>query len=706
MPETHSQNLEKLRDAQSTDRDNREKVREADMFVNKRDGQWDPYIVNRMGNKPRYTFDHCNAILDDIIGEMEAQDFAAVVSPNGGGASEKDAKLRAGMIRNLQSQCKAKYVYKDSARVMVGTGLDGWRVKTGYREDFSFQQDLLIEPVSDFKNRVFYDVNATKRTMEDADHCWVLTAMSLDAYEKMFPEGSQIGVGDGRPYSAYWQKRPHEILIAEYLYKKAKQQKLVRMTNGAVYEVNDDFMRVKDELFARGVVVHGEREATIHTVHQKFMDGGGWLTDAKSSVFDLLPVIPVFANFVVSEHKVVYWGLIEKLMDPQRVLNFAESRKVEEAALTPREKVWMTKEQAESDDVVESLRTANTNMDSHQLYDHVADHPAPFRMPKAEANGVLIETAMTAEKYMKEVMPQEARGQSPAARSGFAMTKLIDKSNTGNAKYYTAMEIAVGHTCRILNNALPKVYDTRQTATLMNQDGSTQTVTLYDRVLDEQTSQIVELNDLNKGAYNVACEAGPAYSTKQQETVASVLELAAVVPDVAMQGADILVSNMKSPGMEQLAERLRLIKIKAGEIPESQLTDDEKEFVAQLAQQNSEPSAVDKALIAEADARTREVEAKIADVISKVEERQASMELKQKEALVKAQQNQEKLDSARTQQFMDALMQQSEQLKLMADTLKTLKEAQSVEPLTNKQSGLVSKSQARVDKTGTSPNDG
>jgi hypothetical protein len=674
MPDRKLQDtLEDLKNSQNTEKDNRDKVREADLFLNKRDGQWDPYTVVKMSGKPKYTFDQCNPILDDIMGEMESMDFGIAVKPSGGEATKESAEQYAGIVRNIESISEARYIYKDAARVMTGTGLSGWRVVTKYRESDSFQQDLMVQPVSNFKDRVWYDDNADKRTMEDAPQCWVLSSMTRKAYDKKYPKGSGVSVGREKNSQAYDHKKSNEVIIGEWLHKKKEKRELALLSNNKVVVVDEKFELVRDDLFNKNIKVERTRTVNVDVVYQSIFDGADWLTEDVKTVFKFLPIVPIYANFVISEDKVVYWGLVEKLMDPQRVLNFAESRKVEEAALSPREKTWLTKDQAQSTDVIAALRTANTNMDSHQLYDHVPNQPPPFRHPKQQPNNVLLETANSSERYMSRTMPEESRGLSVKGRSGLAMQQLINKGNNSNYKYFTATEIGIAHTCRIIIDAIPKVYDTRQEMTIMGEDGTTDTFTLKDRVIDQETGEIVELNNL-AGSYTVVCSSGPAFTNKQQETVQSIIDVAGIAPDVVNQGSDILVKNIDSPGMDQLAERIRLQKVLSGQIPESQLTDEEKEMVKQASQQGQQPSAVDQALIAESEARATEVEAKTADTISKIEERQDKALLKNKEIDLKYQTEQSKL-------ILDTLESQTNQINIMAQTLKTLREAQGVDAI-------------------------
>ena len=64
--DSHQTVINLMSAAQQADHDNREKAREAHLFVDKRDGQWEPYWWNNNAGKPRYTFDMVNPIVDQV----------------------------------------------------------------------------------------------------------------------------------------------------------------------------------------------------------------------------------------------------------------------------------------------------------------------------------------------------------------------------------------------------------------------------------------------------------------------------------------------------------------------------------------------------------------------------------------------------------------------------------------------------------------
>lgn len=684
--------MKDLKDAQQTDFDNREAVREADLFINKRDGQWEPDVISKLSGKPRYTFDECGPIIDDIMGEMETMEFDIRVDPASGSASKDIAQAYEGIIRTIENISSARFVYNRAARIMIGTGLSGWRVISDYRDDDSFQQDLMIKSIPNFVDCVWFDPAMMAQDGSDANFCYVLSSMTMADYEKKYPKGSGLSVGQNRRAQAYSYKKPHEIVIGEYLYKKQYSRELALLSNGAVIEIDDSFNIIRDELQAAGITIEKTRKRPYYRVYQRLFDGGDWLTKASETVFDALPIIPVFGNFKISENKVCYHGLVEKIMDAQRIINYANSRAIEEGALSPRPKTWMTKDQAKSPDVRRTLRTLNTNADPVQFYDHVADQPPPFQHGLMQTNPGLIETMQNARAFIERTSStfDEARGKAPAQRSGVAINMLQTKSDNPKRKWFSAMEIGLTQTFNVLVKAIPKVYDERQEMRLSNQDGSTKTITIKDKVQDQQTGQIIEIMDLSKGAYSITCSAGPAFTSRQQETVTTITELAAIDPSIIQIGADVLLNNINSPGIDEIAERKRMMMVNQGIIPPSQLTDEEKQAMAQRQAQlgQQQPSPIDQANLMIAQAQLEETQ-------GKNQERSMKIELERQNLMLKNMELQAKNNAQEQKTMLDSVKAMTDQVKAQAEALKTIREAMGADAVMSPTAAAAYEGQAR-----------
>jgi hypothetical protein len=659
-----------LGEAQDTDFDNREMVREADLFLNKRDGQWEPQIISKFKNKPRYTLDECNPIVDDIMGEMEESEFSIKVIPFGGEASMKLALAYEGILRGIEVMSNASDIYMHAARLMVGCGMNAWRVVTDYRDDNSWQQDLLIQSIPNAVDSVWFDPGATKRTMEDSDECWVLSSLTKYDYDREFPDGSGESVGYNARYQSYSYRKPSEVIIGEYLYRKEKEREIARMSDGSVYVIDDKFHSMRPNFVANKVSVEATRKRKYHVVYQKLFDGRDWLTDEAKTVFQWIPVIPTFGNFTISENKVIYWGIVEKLMDPQRIINYAESRKIEEGALAPRGKYWMTKDQAMSPDVELSLRTLNTNADPVQFYDWAEGQPAPVFQGSPQSNPGLVETSASAQNYIQRTSGtfDEARGTAPSHRSGKAIGLLQTKSDNPKRKWFKAMEIPIAHTNRIIMDAIPKIYDTRQEMVMIGEDYSTvDSITIHDRIMNLSTGQFEEINDLSKGVYTAKVSSGPAFHSRQQETVNTIHELGSVDPTLVHLGGDVLLSNVSAPGIDKLAERKRLQLVKEGLIPEKQLTDEEKKMLAAQPKQPDAMMVAAQAEMEKAKAEQMKAQLKATEAEIKATQQQAKIELESMKLSIKAQETNQ-------QQTIEALQAVTNQIKTQAETLKIIGE--------------------------------
>ena len=666
-----------LSEAQEAEEDNRSEIREVTHFLQKSDGQWEPSIVQKMSGRPRYTFDKCNPIVDAIAGEMEQAEFGIKVRPITGDASKDTASILNGLIRSIQNNSNAKHVFNSAGRKMVSSGFDAWRVTHDWGDTDSFEQDLFIRKIANAVDRVWFDPGAEMQDMSDAQWAFVLQALTKNEYNERFPEGSGQSVGDSRSADVYYYKADY-VIVGEFIWKEPITKELVLMSNNAVYEADDKFNQIVDELAQQGINEIRRRKRKSHKVVTRLFDGSVWLTKKQDTVFDYIPVIPVYANFDISENKVIYRGAVNNLMDAQRVYNYAQSRATEEGALAPRAKYWMTREQAQSD--LKTLQTMNTNADPVQLYTHVDGHASPYWSGGAQINAGLQQTAadMANNIVQSSGIFAANQGNSPN-QSGYAIELQQNKGDNSTIKYFNSMEIGICQTARVIIGAIPKVFDTKRTVRILGEDGSSKMETINDRIYDEQTSEWVEINDLRKGKYDVVCEVGPAFKSRQQETARAFLDAANLDPSLLTEAGDIWLMNLNVPGFDAIAERKRKRLLEAGAIPDSQMTDEEKKAAqAIIDAANANPPQPDPMAIS----IMEQTQANTANVMSMAQDRQIKAQLsaeklriEEQDKAVRAAQNQQKIDlDAQNQQFeqMKAIAQD---LKTQAETLKIIKEA-------------------------------
>jgi len=723
--------LSMLKDAQKSDNDLRAHSREAHHFIDKRDGQWEPGLIKQFKNRPRYTFDKTGPIVDQIAGEMENADFTLRVRPSGGDASKDNAKIFDGLIRNIRNISNAERTFEQAGRSMVTCGVDGWEIVQDWVDSDSFEQDLIIKKIHNWLDRVWFDDNSEEQDHSDAEWCFVLSTITRREYENQFPkaEKNPASVGSNRLNDVYFQKTSDVVTLGKIYFKKRTKEELVQMSDGSIYVVDEDFQRVQDDLAnppvdpqtgqptAAPVTEESRRTRERSRVHSRIFSGDDWLTESEETVFDLIPIVATYGNHKITENKFLFRGVVEKLIDPQRVLNYALSRDIEEGALSPRGKYWMTQEQQEGFE--EELSTMNVNADPIQNYNHIEGQPPPFWNDGARPNAGLQTTAENMNGAITEGagLFQANMGDNPGLQSGVAIDRQISKGDNSTTKWFNSQEVAICYTGRVLINAIPRVYDSTRQVRILQDDGSFEMQTLNQPTTDEATGEVIILNNLSAGQYDVTCEVGAAFKSKQREAATAFAEMAATDPALSEIARDVWFKNLDAPGFDIVSERARAIMLQQGTIPQDQWTDEELEAAraAEEAAAQEEPEEDPNLLFAQAEQAKADADMLAAQV--KQQEVQGNQQNKAQELQLEAQkiqldvdkfmrekddkfnveaakiqQGQQKLEMeqqkiAMAQQKMqiDAVLanqkQQQQELTDAVNNLKTLREAMGVDAI-------------------------
>ena len=116
----------------------------------------------------------------------------------------------------------------------------------------SFDQDLMIKKIPNFTDTVWFGPH-TEPDGSDASYCWVLTGLDPEDFKARYPERSEsASVSADRDGNAYYH-RHEQIMVGRYLYLKEESRVLVEMSDGRVYEEDEDFLESVDELAMQGI---------------------------------------------------------------------------------------------------------------------------------------------------------------------------------------------------------------------------------------------------------------------------------------------------------------------------------------------------------------------------------------------------------------------------------------------------------------------
>jgi len=636
--------------AQNDERESRQGAIEEAHFNADEYGHWEDYASKRFEGKPRYQIDLVKPIIDSIAGQIEQQEIGGQVIPVGSDATEEIALTYEKMIRTISNMSDAVGIYSDAARNIVDHAYDAWMVTHDWADVDAFDQDILIEKIPDSVNRVWLLGISAATKPSDIKHGFVDTDLTVDEYDDLFPDGAQQSLSDfGYDYRLKQcsTEKKDSITVSDYYYVKEVKTLLHLLSDNRVIS-NEEYQEVKGSLNERGIRSVRQKSRQLPTCYMRKLDGGGWLTEEAKTAFSYIPVIQVMANFQILNKRPYYRGETRKLMDAQRIYDYGTSKDINDGALGRKDKIHMTPEQADGHE--QQNARLSTQDDPILLANHVDGQMPPHVIAGSQMDVGLQNTLNRTQIDMKEISMshQPQQGQGLSGHSGKAYEILNEKSDTASFKYVKQLEKAVSWTYTIIIDAIPRVYDAKnRQVRLTNEDNTTAFQAINEEVRGDDGG-VETINDLSHGHYMFKVTTGPAFTSRRAEGIKAVMEWAVLDPSIIEEGKDIIYKSLDAPGVKDISSRVRKRMVAEGRVPEDQLTDDEKQKIAeeiQAAQENQQPDPIGEATV-------QAILAEVQNLGSQVEERQVDMQVKLQEqsrkmleTMAKIEQAQAKLDS-------------------------------------------------------------
>ena len=165
-------------------------------------------------------------------------------------------------------------------------------------------------------------------------------------------------------------------------------------------------------------------------------------------------------------------------------------------------------------------------------------------------------------------------GQAGDEASGAAIDARTRQGSYATFVFFNSINRAIATGGEIVNEMIPRVYDTERVLTLMMPDKGMQNVTI-NREMDEYGEAIE--NDIRKGTYQVRLKPGPSYEGQKEQALQSLREVLQVDPTTFNLVADLYAENLPLANTIEIKNRLKtrvspaIIEAgKTGEMPQQQ----------------------------------------------------------------------------------------------------------------------------------------
>lgn len=569
---------DRLKIASDAYSDNRKRAKAAMLF---REGdQWDHDVITTASeDSPELTINLTDAFVRRVVNNIKQQRPRGKCHPVGDGADVELAEIINGIGRHIEVRSEADIAYDLAAERAIDAGEGYFRLIAEYTDPKSFYKDLRILPIRNIFS-VDMDPAAIMPSGADQNWCIISVKMKRQEYRRRYPKAANVNWNniDRQSSRLDWEDK-EEIRLAEYFRIREIPEKLylIRGPGGEEFTrykselpkspsgkvvIDDVVERLKD----RGLVIADERDSIKRQV-EWFRLNGLIVVERQRVPGSMIPVFRVDGNVTDVDGTIRRRGMVQAMMDPQRMVNYGEVAKIKRLGLAPKAP-WVAAEgqldgHPEWDDANQKPYSVLTYkpiiLETGSLPVMV---PPPTRQPPAQIEAGFSEFVQGMRSNLMAVagMPNEpGQDQQGVVVSGRAIKRRQWLSDQSHFQYYDHLTQAIAQCWRVMLEWIPVYFSESRMQRIIGEDSTPQLVPINQKQQGEQGSIAKIKNDLSIGKYDVVMDTGPGYETRREEGAENLINMLRIMPlaeIIAKTGPDLVFRSIDHPYMQELADRL------------------------------------------------------------------------------------------------------------------------------------------------------
>ncbi len=211
--------------------------------------QWDDKEVKlrKRRNRPYLQINLLPKYIDQIVGEERLNRPRVKIRPVDSMATVPLARIREGIVRNIEYLSRAEQIYDQAFEMAVTCGYGAWRILTQYTEENPFIQEIYLEAI---KNPflVYMDPDCKDDTFADAKFGFVLQRMLREEFDERWPNAQypsdslKLGLGMS---SELWFDQ-NTVTVAEYFVRETEKKKMAQLSDGTVLPLDEAQEKIAD----------------------------------------------------------------------------------------------------------------------------------------------------------------------------------------------------------------------------------------------------------------------------------------------------------------------------------------------------------------------------------------------------------------------------------------------------------------------------
>ena len=481
--------------------------------------QWDPAEKTRRSQRgrPSIQINLLPKYIKQVTGDLRENRPKVKVKPVDSKADPHLARIREGIINNVEYLSGAESIYDYASKMMATCGYGSWRILTRYTEEDPFVQEIYMEIVRN-PFMVFMDVNSKDANYSDADYGFVLCKMPREEFEEEYPgkkiPGEILQSTVGMSYENWYDK--DTITVAEYFIREKRKQKMVQLKTGETLSEEDfnvqakewrDKKQATDQAFQEIMMKYQQqvqqmqqqpqqgqqgqpppppqptpledkpeiakrRTTELWTIKHYTITGDEILKGPEDFPGKYVPIILLKGEEPHIEGKPYVEGLIRQAKDPQKLFNYWTTAAAETVALAPKAPWVLTGKQIEGYE--SDYAKANVENYPYLLYnpdDRIPNTP-PQRTHTGDPPLAMFTQIEKAEQNIRNTIGigKIDVAEDTPERTGAAVTNKQKPGDVSTFAYSDNLRKAIAHSGKIINEMIPEVYDSERDVRLRDVD--------------------------------------------------------------------------------------------------------------------------------------------------------------------------------------------------------------------------------------------
>lgn len=628
LANVHQDALLEFDNIQGAMREERLQCLEDRRFYSIAGAQWEGNLAEQFNNKPRFEVNKIHLSVMRIINEYRNNRITVDFVSKDGDADDRLADTCDMLFRADEQDSCADEAYDNAFEEAVGGGFGAFRLRTAYEDEYDENNDhqrIRLEPIYDADSTVFFDLDAKRQDKSDARMCFVLTAMTRDAYIAEWNDDPSSWPKEIHQYQFDWCT-PDMVYVAE-VYRVEEASELIR-----IYETIDgeeerysesDFDQdesLEEMLDAIGTIEVRQKRVKRRKVRKYIMSGASILEDAGYIAGTEIPIVPVYGKRWFIDNIERCMGHVRMAKDAQRLKNMQLSKLGEISALSTVEKPLFSPEQVAGFEVMWAednlknypylLLNTVTDANGNESLAGPIGYTKPPQVPPALA-GLL---QITEQDIGDLLGNQEAGEEIQSNISGKAIELIQNRLDMQSFIYMSNMAKGIKRCGEIwLSMSRETMVESGRKMKGIGTQGEMSSIELGKPIMNQETGEVEYDNDLSNAKFDVSVDVGPSSSSKRSATVRSLMGMMQITADPETQqvlGA-MAMMNMEGEGLSDVKEFFRKKLIRMGAVDP---TDEEQQaLAAELQQLQGQPDPQSMYLEAEAAKAQAQAQKALAD---------------------------------------------------------------------------------------------